>query len=136
MSNTLSFMKGDYLMPNAYYRKVKIRIVYRDDNLKLRWRFEYAYHVGNLYGDSVRLCVYKDERSVKPHWYCVDPETGLSLGEGKTRIEAADMARSRVTHISKERYEKTVSDIKQKFVEQGLMSFDYREGYRWLPPKI
>lgn len=123
-------------MPNAYYRKVKIRIVYRGDDLKLRWRFEYAYHVGNLYGDTVRLCVYKDPKSIKPKWYCVDPETGLSLGEGKTRIEAADMARSRVTYIKKETYEKTVSDIKQKFVELGLMSFDYREGYKWLPPKI
>lgn len=122
-------------MTNPYYRKVKIRIVYRGDDLKLRWRFEYAYHVGNLYGDTVRLCVYKDERSVKPRWYCVDPETGLSLGEGKTRMEAADNARSRVTHIKKEMYEKVVSDIKQKFVEHGLMSFDYKEGYQWLPPR-
>lgn len=122
-------------MTNPYYRKVKIRIVYRGDDLKLRWRFEYAYHVGNLYGDTVRLCVYKDEKSVKPKWWCVDPETGLSLGEGKTRMEAADNARSRVTHIKKEFYEKAVSDIKQKFVEQGLMSFDYKEGYKWLPPR-
>lgn len=122
-------------MTKAYYRKVKIRIVYRDEKLKLHWRFEYAYHVGNLYGGAVRLCVYKDGHSIKPHWYCVDPETGLSLGEGKTRMEAADMARSRVTHIKKETYEKTVSDIKQKFVEQGLMSFDYKEGYQWQPPR-
>lgn len=123
-------------MSNAYYRKVKIRIVYRGEDRKLRWRFEYAYHVGNLYDDSVSLCVYKDEKSVKPHWYCVDSETGLFLGEGKTRIEAADMARSRLTHIKKETYEKAVSNAKQKFVELGLMSFDYKEGYRWQPPKI
>lgn len=123
-------------MPNAYYRKVKIRIVYRGEDRKLRWRFEYAYHVGNLYGETVRLCVYKDPKSIKPKWYCVDPETGLSLGEGKTRIEAADTARSRLTHIMKERYEKVVSDAKEKFVKYGLMSFDYKEGYRWLPPKI
>ena len=123
-------------MATPYYRKVKIRIVYRGNDNRLKWRFEYAYHVGNLYGESVRLCVYKDDRHIKPHWYCVDPETGLSLGEGKTRIEAADMARSRVTHIKKETYEKTVSDIKQKYIEWGLMSFDYREGYKWLPPKI
>ena len=44
-------------MTNPYYRKVKIRIVYRDEDLKLRGRFEYAYHVGNLYGDTIRLCV-------------------------------------------------------------------------------
>lgn len=123
-------------MPAPYYRKVKIRIVYRGDDLKLRWRFEYAYHVGNLYGESVRLCVYRDEKSVKPHWYCVDPETGLSLGEGKTRIEAADMARSRLTHVTKERYEQCVSNAKESFVKCGLMSFDYKEGYRWQPPKI
>lgn len=123
-------------MPNAYYRKVKIRIVYRGEDLKLRWRFEYAYHVGNLYGETVRLCVYKDEHSIKPHWYCVDPETGLSLGEGKTRIEAADMARSRLTHVTKERYEQCVSNAKENFVKWGLMSFDYKEGYKWLPPRI
>lgn len=123
-------------MPNAYYRKVKIRIVYRDSDNRLKWRFEYAYHVGNLYGESVRLCVYKDEQSIKPHWYCVDPETGLSLGEGKTRIEAADMARSRLTHVTKERYEQCVSNAKENFVKWGLMSFDYKEGYRWQPPKI
>lgn len=123
-------------MPNAYYRKVKIRIVYRGDDLKLRWRFEYAYHVGNLYGDTVRLCVYKDPKSIKPKWYCVDPETGLLLGEGKTRIEAADMARSRLTHVTKERYEQCVSNAKENFVKWGLMSFDYKEGYKWLPPKI
>lgn len=123
-------------MPNAYYRKVKIRIVYRGEDRKLRWRFEYAYHVGNLYGETVRLCVYKDEQSIKPHWYCVDPETGLSLGDGKTRIEAADMARSRLTHVTKERYEQCVSNAKESFVKWGLMSFDYKEGYKWLPPKI
>lgn len=123
-------------MTAPYYRKVKIRIVYRGSDKKLRWRFEFAYHVGNLYGDTVRLCVYKDEKSVKPHWYCVDPETGLSLGEGKTRIEAADMARSRLTHVTKERYEQCVSNAKENFVKWGLMSFDYKEGYKWLPPKI
>ena len=123
-------------MPNAYYRKVKIRIVYWGEDRKPRWRFEYAYHVGNLYGDTVRLCVYKDEKSIKPHLYCVDQETGLSLGEGKTRIEAADMARSRLTHVTKERYEQCVSNAKKDFVKWGLMSFDYKEGYKWLPPKI
>lgn len=119
-----------------YYRKVKIRIVYRGNDKKLRWRFEFAYHVGNLYGESVRLCVYKDQQSIKPHWYCVDPEIGLVLGEGKTRIEAADMARSRLTHITKEHYEQCVSNAKENFVKWGLMSFDYKGGYQWLPPKI
>lgn len=123
-------------MTAPYYRKVKIRIVYRGSDKKLNWRFEYAYHVGNLYGETVRLCVYKDQQSIKPHWYCVDPETGLALGEGKNRIEAADMARSRLTHVTRERYEQCVSNAKENFVKWGLMSFDYKEGYKWLPPKI
>lgn len=123
-------------MPNAYYRKVKIRIVYRGEDRKLRWRFEYAYHVGNLYGETVRLCVYKDERSIKPHWYCVDPETGLSLSEGFTRQDATDRARERLSHLTPEKYGEAVYRAKKQLVEAGVLNYSIERGYSWCVQQI
>lgn len=110
----------------------RFRIVYRGGDRKLHHREVKGYMGGTAYG-SVKLCVYSDKAN---HWYCVDPDTGMSLSEGRTRQNAVDEARVRLSKISPETYEDSVRRAKDKLVEAGVMTYSLERGFSWCVRQI
>ena len=110
----------------------RFRIVYRGDDRKLHHREVKGYMGGTAYG-SVKLCVYSDKAN---HWYCVDPDTGMSLSEGRTRQDAMDEARARLSKIRPETYQDAVHRAKKQLVEAGVLDYSVERGYTWRVQQI
>lgn len=121
----LFYLNGGYKMDiwNIY----RFRIVYRGNDRKLHHREVKGYMGGTAYG-SVKLCVYSDKAN---HWYCVDPETGMSLSEGRTRQDAVDRARMRLSTVTPEQYGDSVYRAKKLLVEAGVLDYSVERGYTW-----
>lgn len=115
------------------WSQYRFRIVYRANDKKLHWRFVAGYVGGTAYG-SVRLAVYKsNEKDRQGHfkWYCVDPDTGMSLADGRTRQDAVDRARERLSCVSPERYGDSVYRAKKLLVKAGVLDYSVERGYSW-----
>ena len=123
---------------SGQYSQSHFRVVYRGDDKKLHWRFVIGYIGGTMYG-TVRLAVYKSGEKMKngrDKWYCVDPETGLSLSEGFTRQDATDRARERLSHFTPEKYGEAVYRAKKQLVEAGVLNYSIERGYSWCVQQI
>lgn len=120
------------------WSQYRFRIVYRAEDKKLYWRFVTGYVGGTAYG-TVRLAVYKSGEKMKNgrvKWYCVDPETGLSLAEGFNRQDVIDRARGRLSCISPEQYGDSVYRAKKMLVEAGVLDYSVERGYTWHAQQI
>lgn len=128
------------------WSQYRFRIVYRADDKKIHWRFVTGYVGGTAFG-TVRLAVYKsDELAVyksdekmknrRVKWYCVDPETGMSLAEGFNRQDAIDRARMRLSTITPEQYGDSVYRAKKLLVEAGVLDYSVERGYTWRVQQI
>ncbi len=105
----------------------RFRVVYRDFDKLIKCRIQRGYIGGTAFG-TVRLCVYSDKAN---HWYCIDPDTGLSLAEGRTRQAAVDAARVRLSKMTPEAYAENVRRAKNDLVRFGLMTYSVERGFVW-----
>lgn len=105
----------------------RFRVVYRDFDKLIKCRIQRGYIGGTAFG-TVRLCVYSDKAN---HWYCIDPDTGLSLAEGRTRQAAVDAARVRLSKMTPEAYAENVRRAKKDLVRFGLMTYSVERGFVW-----
>ena len=115
------------------WSQYRFRIVYRADDKKIHWRFVKGYVGGTAFG-TVRLAVYKSGETMKNgrvKWYCVDPDTGMSLAEGFNRQDAVDRARMRLSTITPEQYGDSVYRAKKLLVEAGVLDYSVERGYTW-----
>lgn len=115
------------------WSQYRFRIVYRAEDKKLYWRFVTGYIGGTAFG-RVRLAVYKSGEKMKNgrvKWYCVDPDTGMSLSEGFNRQDAVDRARLRLSTITPEQYGDSVYRAKKLLVEAGVLDYSVERGYTW-----
>lgn len=105
----------------------RFRVVYTGFDGLVKCRIQRGYVGGTAFG-TVRLCVYSDKPN---HWYCIDPDTGLSLAEGRTRQAAVDAARVRLSKMTPEVYAENVRRAKQDLVRFGLMRYSVERGFVW-----